>query len=478
MSDFIYSALLILVVIGVFNIIIFVHELGHFLAARWRGLQVDRFQIWFGKPIWKKEINGVQYGLGWLPFGGFVALPQMVTMEAVEGANRDAEALPPVSPLDKIIVAFAGPLFSLLLAFLAGFAVWGLGKPQDAIKSNVIGYVVPGGPADQAGLQAGDRILEVEGEPVKWFAGGLFDDIRTRIMLSEGESVTFKIERAGEVLTIDSNFEIRDTKFYQRRALPTVGIGPNTPAIIEEFSGENSEDSPAFRAGLQRGDEVVAVNGVRIYSPAGVGLLLEKNQWKESQISVLRNGKNFDFMVTPVQPESRFYEKPMIGVKWNLKVGFDSELVRVNPFEQIGNSLRTMLLTIETISSPSSHVGVDQLAGPIGIAKTKYLLLKEEYGWLRVLAFFVLFNVNLAVLNMLPLPVLDGGHIVMALAEWGRGKPLPTRFLEVVQSLCALVIIGFMLFITTKDIGDEVPDDRPSPEDLKIVWPRGQSQSE
>jgi len=104
--------------------------------------------------------------------------------------------------------------------------------------------------------------------------------------------------------------------------------------------------------------------------------------------------------------------------------------------------------------------------------------LKEEYGWLRVLAFFVLFNVNLAVLNMLPLPVLDGGHIVMALAEWGRGKPLPTRFLEVVQSLCALVIIGFMLFITTKDIGDEVPDDRPSPEDLKIVWPRGQSQSE
>lgn len=471
MSDFFYSALLILVVIGVFNIIIFVHELGHFLAARWRGLQVDRFQIWFGKPIWKKEINGVQYGLGWLPFGGFVALPQMVTMEAVEGSNRDSDELPPVSPLDKIIVAFAGPLFSLLLAFVAGFAVWGLGKPQDAIKSNVIGYVIPDGPADKAGLKAGDKILEVEGEPVKWFAGGLFDDIRTRIMLTEGDSVTFKIDRNGEIMTVESKFEIRDTKFYQRRALPTVGIGPNTPAIVDKFSGENSEESPAKKAGLKVGDEIIAVNGVKIFSPAAVGALLEKNEWKESEITVRRGGQELAFMVTPQKPESKFYKDPMIGVSWDQEAGFDRELVTVNPIEQISNSLRTMLVTIKTISSPSSHVGVDQLAGPVGIAKTKYLLLKEEYGWLRVLAFFVLFNVNLAVLNMLPLPVLDGGHIVMAGAEWVRGKPLPTRFLEVVQSACALVIIGFMLFITTKDIGDEVPGDQPSEEDLKIVWP-------
>ena len=112
----------ILIVVALFNVIIFVHELGHFLAAKWRGLRVDRFQIWFGKPIWKKEINGVQYGLGWIPAGGFVALPQMAPMEAVEGKNREPgeqeekqDSLPPVKPLDKIIVAFAGPLFSFLL---------------------------------------------------------------------------------------------------------------------------------------------------------------------------------------------------------------------------------------------------------------------------------------------------------------------------------------------------------------------------
>src|SRR5210317_1806890 len=99
---------LIVVVISLFNIIIFVHELGHFWAARWRGFRVDRFQIWFGKPIWKKEHNGVQYGLGWLPFGGFVALPQMAPMESIEGGNRDdGKPVPPAKPLDKIIVAFA-----------------------------------------------------------------------------------------------------------------------------------------------------------------------------------------------------------------------------------------------------------------------------------------------------------------------------------------------------------------------------------
>jgi regulator of sigma E protease len=127
-----------------------------------------------------------------------------------------------------------------------------------------------------------------------------------------------------------------------------------------------------------------------------------------------------------------------------------------------------MWMTIKVISSPKSHVGVDQLAGPIGIAKTKFLLLQEPDGWLRVLAFFVLFNVNLAVLNMLPLPVLDGGHIVMAIMEWVRGKPLPARLMEVIQTGFALLLMGFMLYITTKDIGDEIPGGQ---KERTLVWP-------
>src|SRR6202171_4258175 len=105
-------AFIVLEVLVLFNLLIVVHELGHFLAARWRGLVIERFGVWFGKPLWKKTINGVQYSLGSLPFGGFVALPQLAPMDIIEGkADVDRATLPPVSALDKIIVAAAGPVF-------------------------------------------------------------------------------------------------------------------------------------------------------------------------------------------------------------------------------------------------------------------------------------------------------------------------------------------------------------------------------
>ena len=135
--------IIILEVLVLFNLLIFVHELGHFLAARWRGLKIERFAIWFGRLIWKKEINGVEYGLGWIPAGGYVSLPQMAPMEMLEGkSSTPQEKLPPISALDKIIVAFAGPLFSFLLAFVFAFLVWGFGKPvTEAETSTVLGFV-------------------------------------------------------------------------------------------------------------------------------------------------------------------------------------------------------------------------------------------------------------------------------------------------------------------------------------------------
>src|SRR6476620_10370659 len=155
-------------VLLIFNLLIFVHELGHFLAARWRGLKIDRFAIWFGKPIWKKKINGVEYALGTIPAGGYVSLPQMATMEAIEGKSESSgQPLPPISALDKIIVAFAGPLFSFLLALAFAVVVMIVGRPvSESETTTIIGYVEKGGPADKAGLKPGDRILEVDGQPV------------------------------------------------------------------------------------------------------------------------------------------------------------------------------------------------------------------------------------------------------------------------------------------------------------------------
>src|SRR5437762_5207897 len=190
-------ALILFEVLLLFNLLIVVHELGHFLAARWRGLYIEKFGIWFGKPIWKKTIKGVQYSLGTLPFGGFVALPQLAPMDIIEGkADVDRAQLPKISALDKIIVAFAGPLFSFLLAVVFAVIIWSVGRPvSEAEATTTIGYVLPGSPAAKAGLQAGDKILAVDHHRVSRFGGMSDESIQWRIVRSEGETIPITIER-------------------------------------------------------------------------------------------------------------------------------------------------------------------------------------------------------------------------------------------------------------------------------------------
>jgi regulator of sigma E protease len=206
-------------VLLIFNLLIVVHELGHFLAARWRGLVVEKFAIWFGKPIWSKTIGGVEYRLGSIPAGGFVAIPQLAPMEALEGeSEKGRDILPPVKPLDKIIVAAAGPLFSFGLAFAMACIVWVVGKPQSEFDTTVVGYVKDGGPAALAGIRPGDQIIAVDGKPVKHFLSGT-DSVKWRIVRSEGETIPFTVLREGQEITIDSKWSKPETSSWRRPAL-------------------------------------------------------------------------------------------------------------------------------------------------------------------------------------------------------------------------------------------------------------------
>lgn len=452
LSTILQVFLLLFIVVMLFNIIIFVHELGHFLAGKWRGLQIDRFQIWFGKPIWKKKIGGVQYGLGWIPAGGFVALPQMAPMESIEGENTERAALPSITPMDKIIVAIAGPLFSILLALAAAVVVWGVGKPKDFVPGTTIGYVLEGSPAEEAGLMVGDEILEINGEVVDGFRGSL-RSVMERIILSSGDEIVFKVRREGveEPLELVSGFDTPDSRWFQRSGLRQVGLAEAGPARV----GKVYEDSPADRAGIEAGDTIVAVDGEELFSDIQLAKYMEEKEFAPVELTFRKaSGELEKAVLEPESPMTPDGIPPKIGVLWDPAAGVDVRIVHPNPFRQVYDSLEMMWVTVTKVADPNSGVGVDHLSGPVGIGQVMYSFLQTENGWRRILSFMVLFNVNLAVLNMLPFPILDGGHITLAIMEKIAGRPVQTKVLEVLQTGCALVLISLMVYVTSKDIGD------------------------
>lgn len=448
--------LIILEVVVLFNLLIIVHELGHFLAARWRGLVIEKFGVWFGKPLWKKTINGVQYSLGSLPFGGFVALPQLAPMDIIEGTvETDRAQLPRISALDKIIVAVAGPLFSLLLALAFACLVWFVGHPvSEADTTTVIGYVQPDSPAAKGGLLAGDKILEVDGQPVTRFSG-MNNSVVWGVVRSEGETIPFKVERSGVIRDFQVVPYIAQTSGWRRKSVRQVLISPAQTPLIEEVL----PDTPAAAAGLKKGDIIIGYNETKIYSPVALVDYIQNHGQEPLTLQILRDGKLLEPTMQPVLMGEE--KTPRIGIAWDS--GGRMTIAHPGPIEQVYNSITSTLTTIGAVASPKSDVKLQHLSGPVGIGRIYYLLFQSERGWQLALWFSVILNVNLAILNMLPIPVLDGGHIVLAIIESIRRKPVNIRILEFVQTGCAVLIIGYMAYVSFFDIGDLFGRERAEP---------------
>lgn len=443
---------IILEVVLLFNLLIVVHELGHFFAAKWRGLKVEKFAIWFGKPLWSKTVGGVEYRLGSIPAGGFVAIPQLAPMEAIEGkTDEKGEDLPPARPLDKIIVAAAGPAASLGLAFLFACVVWFVGRPvSEAETTNQIGYVLEGGPAARAGLQAGDRILSVNGHPVKRIngMGRMGDSVAWNVAVSSSPVIPIRFERDGKERVVEVEPLVQPRSGWGRKNLRQIQIIPAvTPMVARVFS-----NSPAEQAGLRSGDLVVAANDRPLLSQPALAEILNTTKGAPVKLTIRRGGADFPVMVTPRIPEGE--KQARIGIQWDER-GVVA-LVHPGPLVQIKSSILTMWETISAVTDRRSEVGVQQLSGPVGIMRVYYLLFQNPMGWQLALWFSVVLNVNLAIMNLLPLPVLDGGHILLALIEWICGHPIHQKTLEVVQSAFAMLLIGAMLYISFFDVSDLV----------------------
>ena len=439
--------LILLEVIVLFNLLIVVHELGHFLAARWRGLVIEQFGIWFGKPLWKKRINGVLYSFGSLPFGGFVKLPQLAPMDIIEGkADVDRELLPKISALDKIIVAFAGPLFSLLLAVAFAGIVWVVGHPvNESDVTTTIGYIEKTSPAFKAGLRAGDKILEVDGRRVTRFSG-MNDSVVWNVVRSEGTTIPFKVQRGNETLTVDVVPYKAETRGWRRKSVRQVQIYPAQTAIIERVQ----PNTPAAAAGLKPGDIIRAFNGAAIYHPVALADYIESHPNERLTLEVQRDKQSLQMQVQPtVLPGEK---TARIGIQWDS--GGVMSVGHPNPIEQVYHSVTSTLNTLGAVASPKSDVKLQHMSGPLGIARVYYMLFESDYGWQLALWFSVILSVNLAILNMLPVPVLDGGHIVLALVESAWRRPVNVRLLEIVQTGFAVLIIGYLAYITFYDVQD------------------------
>lgn len=447
-------------VVLLFNLLIIVHELGHFMAARWRGLVVEKFAIWFGKPLWSKTIGGVEYRLGSIPAGGYVAIPQLAPMEMLEGpVESDRSQLPPIKPLDKIIVAAAGPLFSLGLAVAFSLVVWVVGKPvSQGDASTLVGYVLPDGPAGKAGMEAGDRILTVDGHTVTRFSpmGKARESIIWNIARSETPVIPITVERGGKTLSFEVTPVAPEREGMGRRNLKQILIAPAQTSRIARVV----KDSPAAEAGLKSQDIVLEADGVELLSMAALAQRLKESGTNPVVLTVQRGEETFPVTVTPRIPENG--EKvPRIGIQWDLQ-GVTT-IAHPSPWEQVSGSVDTIVETIAAVTSPGSGISLQHLSGPVGIMNLYYRLFESPDGWRLALWFSVVLNVNLALLNLLPIPVLDGGHITLAIVEGIRRRPVNIRVLEFIQSACAIAIIGFMLYVTFYDVLD-LPWKRAAPE--------------
>jgi len=424
----IYPALLVLFFFG---LTIFIHELGHFLVAKRRGMRIERFSIGFGPKIFGWTKDGVEYRVSWVPFGGYVALPQMSPMETIEGKTEaSAEELPPVPPPTKSLVAVAGPLMNIALALVLAAILWGAGKPMNVAT---VGWVEMGSAEELAGIQPGDKIVNVNGHDIRTWT-----QLMEAVAFSRTPDVRLTIERAGKRREV-----LVESKVNERLDVKMLDIYPrNHPFAQRVLPG-----SAAERAGLKDGDEFVSIEGVPIYSSEQLRSLVGKRTDMPTTVKVLRRGKPLTLTVTP---ELSVEEK--VG-RMGVQLGDRLEIVRPgpNPLRQIRDVLASMVGLIKALlHSKETGVGPSSVSGPVGILGLWWYGIVTG-GLLQGINIAVMLNVNFAVINLFPLPVLDGGHILFAVIEAIRRRPLNARIVQALSSAFAVLLITFMVYITLFD---------------------------
>jgi regulator of sigma E protease len=437
------------------GILVFIHEFGHFAAAKLTGMRVDVFAIGFGKRLFgynkksgfsfgelPKDFDGeghTDYRLSLLPLGGYVKIAGMVD-ESGDVSFAEKEPQPyefRAKPVwAKIFVITAGVFMNLMLAWLI---FWGAnffqGKP--ITPTTTIAYVEDGSPASLAGFVTGDKILSVNGKKLSnW------EDLRAEILINTlGENINVKVLRAG----VEQNLLV-ERKFIPDDETQTMFLVPEgvKPAI-----GEVVKDSPAEKAGIKTGDILLSLNGVSLYSAKQTTEIISANPKKELQLVVQRDNEEVNISVTPG-------EDAKIGVAIGPVFMGESQMRTYGAFESVYYGWKDIeKMTALTFSMIGKVFTGDvefkkAFGGPIKIAQIA--AKSADSGMANFLYFLALLSLSLAILNIMPFPVLDGGHLVMIIVEAVIKREIPIKIKMAIQNTGLVLLLLLMAFIIYNDI--------------------------
>jgi regulator of sigma E protease len=422
--------------------LIFVHELGHFLVAIKVGVVVEKFSLGFGPKIFSVTRGGTEYLLSAIPLGGYVKMKG----EDFEADSVDQEGSFAGAPvLHRLAIAFAGPLFNILFAI---FIYWGVYLAGVQTLGLVTGTVKPESPAQIAGIQAGDKIVAIDGQKVEFW-----DQLQNIVHASPGKSLLFEVERETSLLTlpiIPVTEEITDL-FGDKEKVGLIGITP----LVRDITFVK-EGSAADQAGLKVGDQLLKVDDTPIFGWSDLKPAAVDKPGKELNFRVLREGAE---LVIPLTPESKVVDdekgnKVEIGV---IGIGMSGKMAEESygPLGAIGRSLQETgrLIYLIAVSIKKMIVGsipADTIGGPILI----FQIYGEqaEQGFNELVRLTALLSINLGLLNLLPIPILDGGHILFFLIEMVKGKPLSEKSRERAQQVGLFMLLSLMVFAFYNDI--------------------------
>ncbi len=425
------------------GILILIHEFGHYAAAKLCGVRVETFSLGFGKRLVGFRKGDTDYRISALPLGGYVKMAGENPLEAHSGAPDEFVSHP---RWQRFLIALAGPAMNILLAVgvLTGVNMFHYEHAKFLDEPAVVGEVEADSPAAKAGIQVGDRIVRIDG-----WQNPTWEDVELKSAIQRKVPLDIAVQRGNEVLEtpVAAMPDMSDAS-----QPPMLGLIPEEPIIVSQIES----GMPAALAGMQVGDQIVAINGVPMRSLHSVITYLQKEGGRPAAITALRNGHEVKFTATPVITTDR-------GEK-RYRLGFGAERYTVSrlPFwkafdESISQNKKYSLLIVDMVRKMlRNEASIKQMEGPIGIARAAGEVAQQP-GWPIKLGFLAAISLNLGIFNLLPIPILDGGLILLLIIETVLQRDISVRIKERIYQTAFVFLVLFAVVVIYNDIMKVMP---------------------